>query len=135
MPFLNSPIMGAAAGKMAYLAEREAVISENIANANTPDYRAKDLPPADFNAMMVKHYNKLPMTRTSSMHMQSGFTPTRFEVVDDRQASETIPVGNNVVLEEQALKLSETATDYQLASKLYTKMHGMMRLAVQPSNQ
>jgi flagellar basal-body rod protein FlgB len=131
--FLDIKLIDAMNGKMGYLSERQAVISENIANANTPDYRAKDLPPANFNAMVEESYNKLPLTRTSASHLSSPVATSRYSVIDDPKASETIPMGNNVVLEDQALKLTQTSQDYQLVAQLYRKINGMMRLAVQPN--
>ncbi|MGR3584486.1 MAG: flagellar basal body rod protein FlgB, partial [Pseudooceanicola nanhaiensis] len=36
-----------ASQRMQWLGERQVVISENIANADTPDYKAKDISPFD----------------------------------------------------------------------------------------
>jgi flagellar basal-body rod protein FlgB len=38
--------------RMSWLSQRQAVLSQNIANADTPDYRPKDLRVADFTRLV-----------------------------------------------------------------------------------
>ena len=43
---------------------------------------------------------------------------------------ETAPSGNAVVIEEQAQKLAQTQIEHQLATSLYGKYVGLMRIAL-----
>ena len=43
---------------------------------------------------------------------------------------ETTPDGNSVVLEDEMLKVAETQQDFQLATMLYSKSLGLLKLAV-----
>jgi flagellar basal-body rod protein FlgB len=43
---------------------------------------------------------------------------------------EVAPDGNEVILEEQMAKSAQTALDHQLASNLYRKYVGMVRIAL-----
>ena len=45
-------------------------------------------------------------------------------------AYEVSPSGNAVVIEQQMMKVAETATQHELALQLYAKHVGMLRLAL-----
>ena len=42
-------LFNAMQGKLDYLKQRQKVLSKNIANADTPGYKAQDIEPIDFN--------------------------------------------------------------------------------------
>jgi flagellar basal-body rod protein FlgB len=48
MDFSKISLFKALSRKMAWLADRQEVLAQNIAEANTPGYKAKDIKPADF---------------------------------------------------------------------------------------
>jgi len=45
--------------RMDFLSQRQKVLSENVANADTPKYHPKDLKPIDFRAMVRTEQNNL----------------------------------------------------------------------------
>ena len=47
MDLTDVPILSMLKGRMGYLTERQRVIAENVANADTPGYMARDLKPSD----------------------------------------------------------------------------------------
>ena len=48
MDFSKINLFKALSRKMAWLSDRQEVLAQNIAEANTPGYKAKDIKPADF---------------------------------------------------------------------------------------
>ena len=123
----NIPLLSGLAARLQFLAARTSVIAENIANADTPNYVARDMEKPNFRAMA----NDAAQLRVSDpKHMTSGRPGVgggyAVKSAPDGEASLT---GNQVSIETQAMKLSDTRQDYALASSLYRKGLSMLRLA------
>jgi flagellar basal-body rod protein FlgB len=115
--------------RLDWLGKRQVVLAENIANADTPTYRPKDLPPQRFRDVLGAGA-RLGMAATNERHLgQSDSDPARMMPVASREAYEITPAGNAVVLEEQMAKVQETAIDHRLVNQLYRKYLGMLRIA------
>lgn len=118
--------------RMGWLTQRQEVLSQNVANANTPDYKPRDLKPFTFRDALGAD-RRMEMNRTDAAHLQ----PTRGALDDkvrrQRDPYETKPDGNAVVLEEQMLKVGETSHDYDTALSLYKKQLGMIQTAIRGS--
>lgn len=117
-------------GKMDWLTQRQEVVAQNIANADTPDYRPSDLTPFTFRAALG-NAARLQPARTSAAHLTgtaAGAGAAR--EVTERRPYETAPDGNGVVLEEQLLKISRTGTEYNMVINLYRKHMGLIRSAI-----
>ncbi len=115
--------------RMRYLSERQAIIAQNIANADTPGYVPQDLKPLDFKAMVGNSHGGLAPRATHPAHMNLVGAHGSFYVQDQKDTYEISPTGNAVVLEEQALRLSATQLDYQATTSMYRKYMDMLRLA------
>jgi flagellar basal-body rod protein FlgB len=119
---------------MGWLSQRQSILTQNIANADTPDYRPKDLREADF-ARLAKGFagrpTRIAVDRTDPAHV-AGQPGARIGLDgrDQRSPYEVAPAGNAVVLEEQAEMAARTALDYQLATNVYKKYVGMVRIAL-----
>ena len=115
------------AGKrLDYLAQRHQVIAQNVVNANTPGYVAKDLQAFD---KLMSELRPVAAARTNPLHL-AGTRPAMG--VQERARSdlwETTPDRNTVSLEQEMLKSSETREAYGLVANLYQKHAGMLRLA------
>lgn len=115
-----------------WLARRHAVISGNIANADTPRFAPLDLKPQRAEQLARPQApTGLGLVRTSGSHL--GGTPPRppaGERGSRDEGWETAPSGNAVVIEEQVQKLAQTQLDHQLATSLYGKYVGMLRIAL-----
>lgn len=97
-----------ASQKMTWLSHRQRVISENVANADTPGYAARDVESFD-------DYLRRPdgaAVRVESAKSEWGSSMD----------------GNGVVLEEQAIKAAETSGQYRLATRLYSKAYSLMSI-------
>jgi flagellar basal-body rod protein FlgB len=115
--------------KMNWLTQRENVIAQNVANSDTPSFRALDIAPFSFKEELGA---KLAPTQTSNMHLTSATTgkPGAAKVSAEKKPWEVTPSQNGVVIEEQMMKSTETANDYQLMLNLYRKNLTMLRTAI-----
>jgi flagellar basal-body rod protein FlgB len=116
---------------MKWLSERQEVLAQNIANANTPDYAPQDLKPMPFREMMQR-LSPVNPERTEPLHM-AGTVVRRaapFGADEQRKRYEMAPDGNSVVIEEQVIKVAETQMDYQLITNLYRKHVDMIKTAI-----
>lgn len=127
----NIPLFGLLKGRMGYLGERQRLISQNVANADTPGYGAKDLKAFSFAEAMKagKGQGGVVAVRTDAAHLSGTARPT--SVWSSRQApdSETTLDGNSVVLEEQMMKMSEARMGHDAAVSFYQKSLNLMRMA------
>lgn len=113
-----------------YLARRQTVLSENVANANTPEYKVKDLAPVSFKDLMAPPPEAVRAAVTNPMHMSPEVTPVRFEEVDVRRPEESKPDGNQVLIEDQMQKIGEIKSKYELAINLMMKHVNMIKTAI-----
>ncbi|WP_319413486.1 flagellar basal body rod protein FlgB [uncultured Cohaesibacter sp.] len=121
--------------KMHWHQTRQRVLAENIANADSPDYSAKDLAPLDFDSILkINKTGGLQTQQTNRLHLQGrAIFPDGNLVGKDMDGFEVTPSGNNVNLEEQMMKVTANQMDYQAVASLYTKGLGMLRTAVRKS--
>jgi flagellar basal-body rod protein FlgB len=125
------PLLSQIKGRLSWLDERQRVVAQNVANADTPGYVARDLhQPTDF-AAALRAGSGVQMTRTSAMHIAPAGQATRFES-QAAPDSETTLDGNAVVVEEQMLKMAESRMAYDAAIGFYQKSMSMLRLAARP---
>ncbi len=122
----------AIAAKMKYLDQRQRVLSQNVANADTPGYRPSDMKEIDFGGLLDKITgdNKIRPVETSPMHMAPGGAARDPKSQNQKVMYEIAPSGNAVSLEEQMVKEAQTTMDYNMMTTLYQKSAGMLRTAV-----
>lgn len=115
--------------RLSWLDQRQKVLAQNVANADTPGFAPRDLVP------FARHLDRVggagsgvAQARTSAGHMQgSGAVPgARI----DRAVRETTMDGNRVALDEQLMKVSDTEIHQGLTSSLYRKYLGLFRTAL-----
>ena len=118
--------------RLGWLAQRQRVISNNVANANTPDFKPSDLKPIDYrNTARVVSKPRMILTNgahiTGSTAAQGG--PGEFRDTENRppHTYDTTLDGNAVNLERELMKTSQTATQYTLVTRLYRKHIDMFR--------
>ncbi len=131
MDLTNLPLIGLAAKRMAWLTRRQEVLAQNVANADTPAYQPKDLKPQDFRALLHPTVPHVALAATDEGAALNGTIPVRrFRDAKERDPYEEKPTGNTVSLEEQLLKVSDTQTDYNLASTIYKKQLDLLKMAI-----
>lgn len=116
--------------QMRYLSERQATLSGNIANIDVPGARAQDIRAPDFGGL-VKGSQKLAMMATNGQHITGAKGATAGGgAVNSKDSYEIRPTGNNIVLEEQMMKVAQTTAQYQQTTAAYKKMSDMFKLAL-----
>lgn len=125
--------------KMDWLEERQKVLAENIANADTPNYRPRDLQSLSFKGLLESSTSSLSfsspgLAATDPKHMGTSSGASGAAAApkskEERHPYEVAPAGNAVVLEEQLLKMNQNFTDHQVVSALYQKNIQMMKAAL-----
>ena len=114
--------------KMRWHQERQGVLAENIANADTPDYVERDLKAFSFGDEMSS-VASLTMSTSSPQHMSAtsggggafGSESAPFEIT---------PSGNGVTLEDEMMKVSSNDMDYQAVTTLYTRSMRLLKIAI-----
>ena len=131
MDFDKITLFGAMKKRVAWLTQRQEVVSQNIANSDTPGYRAKDIKAFSFKRVLGRETRQITMVRTQSDHLSGQVRRVRdFREVAVRKPYETSPADNSVIFEEQMMKLGETGMNHRLTTELYRKHLGMFRTAI-----
>lgn len=130
MDYSNIKLLSMMQLKMAYLAENQDVISQNISNADTPGYKAKKLRELDFKKLAQVESHRLQMRATAPGHTKGSKPNNDFRVETQRKTYETTPVENSIALEEQMSKLSQNQYEYMLTTNLYNKTTAMFKTAI-----
>lgn len=126
-PDINSLL----ASHMKYMSQRQGVLAQNIANIDTPSYKATDLKKVDFNKMLTTQ-SRLELVATSPAHLNGTLASGNniYTTQRDRDAFEEKPNKNNVVLEDQMSKISDTNAQFQLSSNMLRKFTTLYRTAI-----
>ena len=126
MPISDIPILSMLRTRMQWHQERQRVLAENVANAETPGYHARDLAPPNFEHALQTA--SLTMTRTDPGHI---------DIVDSSPFAdeknlhyEVRPRGNAVSHEDEMLKLAGNQMDYDAVSSLYTHSLSLIKTAI-----
>ncbi|OAB58008.1 hypothetical protein AY599_12045 [Leptolyngbya valderiana BDU 20041] len=124
------------ARKMDWLSQRQRVLADNVANADTPDYAPQDLKEGPFERLVRGKLAVLEPRRTDAEHLTaaSGAAQGEARAFEPRDRYETAPSGNAVVLEEQLVKVQQTQLDYQTMTNLYSKHLRMFSMALGRGN-
>ncbi len=123
-------VLGMIQRGMSWMSRNHDVVANNIANADTPDFQAKELKPLDFGKIQRERVGGVEMARTAPGHLVGLKQPSLGNVRIDRDTYEISSTGNSVNLEEQGVKITRNAMDYQLATSLYSKSVGMVRSVI-----
>ena len=118
--------------KMAYLNTRQRVISQNIANADTPGYQPSDLNKVDFGRTLkkVSGDTSIQMVSTNSGHLPSANQMAALKVREQKNTYEVAPDENGVILEEQLIKSNDVQMDYNLMINLYRQNTDLIRTSL-----
>jgi flagellar basal-body rod protein FlgB len=138
MDLADIPLFSMLRGRLGYLSERQKVIAQNVANADTARYVPEDLKPFSFDARLQAQRAGMtgaPQAAGAMASTQAGHLSGR----NDRRGgqfktmrtpdSETTLNGNAVVLEEEMIKMSDARMQYDAAISFYQKSLNLLRLA------
>jgi flagellar basal-body rod protein FlgB len=105
---------------------RNQLIASNVANIDTPGYKARDL---DFDQMLAKASGGLTLKRTDERHlpMTEGASP----VATRESKAVPRPDGNNVQMEEEMLKLAQNNIEYNVLVQFVSKRISGIRRTIE----
>ena len=133
MNLTSIPLLDVLRERMTWLSSRQSLLSQNVANADTPNYTAQDLKPIDFEKVL-KESSAPPkfngeLTLTDPRHIAITPSPTSGSQ-DTASGAEIEQTGTDVSVEEEMMKVADTQAQYQTAANIYAKAIGMMRTAI-----
>jgi flagellar basal-body rod protein FlgB len=132
MDLRDLPLLSMLKERMTWLNQRQDVLSQNVANADTPRYVAHDLKPLDFKDALrtAEGAGAGGLTVTDPRHI--AIRPTGSIAFDDVETHdvEANPNGNSVSLEAEMIKVSDTQAQFQAAANIYAKAMNLMRTAI-----
>lgn len=116
-----------------WLAQREAVLTRNVANADTPAFKPLDLKPQSFAkalARQVDPQGAVGLAVTQPSHIANPAPQPGDAKAERGDSFEIAPSGNAVVLDQQLENLAQTQLDYELTTNLYRRQLGLLRTAL-----
>jgi flagellar basal-body rod protein FlgB len=127
MAIPDLPILSMLRTRMQWHQQRQRVLAENIAHADTPRYHARDLAPPNFASALQRA--SVTMARTDPGHIEAVGGSVQFD--DDRNVRyETRPRGTAVSHEEEMLKLAGNQAEYDAVTSIYTHSLSLIKTAV-----
>jgi flagellar basal-body rod protein FlgB len=134
MAITDVPIFSMLRTRLQYAQERQRVLAENVANADTPNYRARDLKAPKFPdptelAPTAVPASTVSLSRTENGHIAQMGGTTTF-ATERANNYEVRPTGAAVNLEDEMIKVADNQMDYQAASALYSRSLGLLKVAL-----
>lgn len=124
----NVNLMSLAMQRAEWLAARQALVAQNIANANTPGYKSRDLMP--FEAVLQSTGLQMASTHRGHMAADGGEAGSASFTTVVSKAEATFN-GNNVALEGEIAKLGQS--QYALTTSIIKSFHKMMMTSLRSS--
>lgn len=132
MDITDIPLFSMLRGRIGYLSDRQRLIAQNVANAETPGYSPNDLKPFTLDTgMKAQATGAMAVTQPGHMALPisaQGGGQQKFKAQRIRD-SETTLDGNSVVLEEEMLKMTDARMSYDAAISFYQKSLAMLQMA------
>lgn len=107
-----------------HAAGRHELVSKNVANADTPGFRARDLEPMDLDPG-----GRTPMRATRPAHLGAS-GEARFRAVHATAPGAASPNGNNVSVEDQVARATAALGTHDRAMAVYQKTLDIVRLGL-----
>jgi flagellar basal-body rod protein FlgB len=136
----DAPVMALLRQSLSYYSDRQEVLANNVANANTPGFTPQDISQDSFRdaleAQMAGRRARsggVTMQTSQEGHMNgrpaASSNSWKAEASPD---SQTTINGNSVVLEEQMVRAQENRLRYETAMSIYQKNLNLIRMAIRP---
>ena len=115
-----------ASEKSQWLSARQVAVADNVANANTPGYRALDVQP------FSTYLNASPIALAST---NPGHIAPADAILDSLKEVEPEPgeeslSGNTVSLEQQMINLGEVSRDFSMTANIRRAFHQLLLAAL-----
>lgn len=112
--------------RLKWLGARQGVLAANVANADTPGWKARDLTP--FSEVLAAHGATAGgLVQTDPQHLSGSGADTAGSKL---LRGERAPDGNQVSLDQQLEKIAQTDSDHEAVTALYRRYVGMFKEAL-----
>jgi flagellar basal-body rod protein FlgB len=120
MDLSDVPLFALADRRLAWADARQTLLAQNVANADTPHWRSRDLKP--FAAALQQATVSLVRTDPAHLAPAGGGAPGA-----QNQVVELAPDGNAVSLDKELVKIADTDGVNELVTNLTKKYLGLVR--------
>ena len=121
----DDAIMAALGRQLTQAVQRQAVSAGNIANLDTPGFRAREV---DFGDVLNGELKRLELARTSEKHL-SGTDASHPETLEV-QGLESRRDGNNVQLDRELLAMTRASSEFAAAQSALSAKFRVIRFAI-----
>ena len=125
---LNLSILGLARGLSEHAAARQSVIARNVANADTPGYKAQDIVP--FSEAYGDRAAGTALRATRAGHFEDPGTAARYRVEAATVFGAESPNGNDVSLEDQMMRSVAAQQSHELALGVMRKSLDILSMTI-----
>lgn len=112
----------------AHAGTRQAVVAENIANADTPGYKPRDVVP--FADLVASDSQGLSTKATRTGHLHGSMSPSAPVIAEREAGGESNPNGNGVSLEEEMLNAVSVKRQHDRALAIYRSGLNILRTSL-----
>jgi len=124
------PLFSMMSKRLAWLGKRQQVLAQNVANADTPGYRMRELKEPNFREMVTGARSGVTMAATSARHIAPNGGSGKSFKTEVRGDADISLSKNSVDIEDQMMKVAQTAMDHQVTVNLYRKHVAMLKAAL-----
>jgi flagellar basal-body rod protein FlgB len=133
MAIIDIPILSMLRTRLQWSQERQRVLAENVANADTPKYHGRDLTAPKFEEPKLATptaVTNVSLSVTESGHIGGLASSDSAFRTESKDRFEIRPTGNAVNLEDEMMKVAANQMDYQAVTALYTRSLNLMKTAL-----
>ncbi len=131
MAITDIPILSMLRSRMEWHQERQRVLAENVANADTPNYRPLDLAPPNFEQALTAR--PVTLARDNPNHIAADGGNDGFTAQNEPQY-EVRPGGNAVNHEDEMMRVASNQMDFDAVADLYSRSLALIKLAAGSGN-
>ena len=131
MAISDIPIFAMLRTKLQWHQQRQQLLAQNVANADTPNYRPLELADPKFQLAapgLASGPAPLRLALTDPGHIAGGVGGGDF--ASNPNPYQVRPAGNAVTLEDEMMKVAANQMDYQAATQLYSRSLGLLKTAI-----
>lgn len=112
----------------AHAGARLSVVAQNVANADTPGYRAGDV--ASFAESYAQDAKHMEMRATRAGHFTGGADSDMPPLEVRRKSLAGAPNGNSVSIEQEMVKAASARQDHEMALAIYRNTSSIIRASL-----
>jgi flagellar basal-body rod protein FlgB len=117
--------------ELSFRAKRQNIISSNIANIDTPNYKTKDIKFED----VLENSRNLTLKKTNSMHISVDKLPQEKISIYEVEGLESQNDGNNVDIDEQMSEMSKNNLLFRALKSSLQKDSRLLRTAIDSASK